>query len=225
MNPKEMAGRRAAEFVEDGMVVGLGTGSTAFFAIQSIGEKVAAGLRIHAIPTSLASARQAEALSIPLIGLEDCDSIDLTIDGADEVAPNFDLIKGLGGALLREKVVAAATTQQIIIVDPSKLVERLGTRAPLPVEVLPFAVAPVRRRLEALGCRAALRLADDGGPLVTDNGNHILDCHFATGIPDPGRLEAQIDRIPGVAGNGLFVGLTHRVIVGEESGCRLLDPA
>jgi ribose 5-phosphate isomerase A len=218
MNPKEAAGRHAAALVDNDMVVGLGTGSTAFFAIAALGERVAAGLRLRAIPTSQASAAQAEALGIPLIGFEACPQIDVTIDGADEIDPSLDLIKGLGGALLREKAVAAATRRQVIIADPSKEVQRLGTRAPLPVEVVPFAAPFVERRLAALGCVPALRLAQDQTPYLTDNGNHILDCRFSDGIDDAAALERDIAAIPGAVESGLFIGMVHTVIIGEADG-------
>jgi ribose 5-phosphate isomerase A len=222
---KEIAGRKAAEYVRDGMLVGLGSGSTAAYAIRALGERVAAGLSIRAISTSEASTRLARELGIELLGLEDEQAIDLTIDGADEVDPRLDLIKGLGGALLREKVVAWATVRQIIIVDPAKLVDRLGTRAPVPVEVVPFAWPLVRRALAGKGLPAELRrTADRAAPYVTDNGNYILHCRFPDGIDDPAATEAWLNNIPGVVENGLFVGLTDLVIVGQEDGtCRLLE--
>ena len=225
MNPKELAGRKAVEYIRDGMVVGLGTGSTAEYAIRALGERVAAGLKIQAIATSEASARLAAELGIELLSLEDQPVIDLTIDGADEVDPDFNLIKGLGGALLREKIVAAASTREVIIVDPSKLVDRLGTRSPLPVEVVPFGWNMVQRQLMEQDLRAELRQAPSGDEAFeTDNGNFILDCHFPHGIENAVATEARINAIPGVVENGLFIGLTHLVIVGEESGtCRVLE--
>lgn len=224
MSPKEAAGRAAADLVEEGMVVGLGTGSTAFFAIAALGERVADGLNIRAIPTSIASQEQAAGLGIPLVGFADCPHIDLTIDGADEIDPALDLVKGLGGALLREKAVAAATRRQVIIADEGKLVERLGTRAPLPVETVPFAAPFVERRLQDLGCEPQLRLDADGAPYTTDNGNRILDCRFADGIADADALEKAIAAIPGAVESGLFVGLAHLAIIGlDDGGLRRID--
>lgn len=216
---KERAGRAGADLVSDGDIVGLGTGSTASFAILRLGERVAEGLRILGIPTSVESERLALEAGIPLTTLEEHPDIDITIDGADEVDPNLDLIKGLGGALLREKIVAYATRREVIVVDPSKLVDRLGTRAPLPVEVTAYGHAAVARRLRALGCEPALRprKAPGSGPFVTDNGNLIYDCRF-DGIPDPAALERRIDAIPGVVECGLFVGLAAVVIAASEGG-------
>ena len=221
---KELAARQAVEYVAHGMVVGLGTGSTAEFAIRALGERARSeGLEIRCVPTSLASARLGEEVGLDIRSLEDCPAIDLTIDGADEVDPRLDLIKGLGGALLREKIVAGASAREAIIVDASKRVERLGTRSPLPVEVVPFAWTLARMRLMALGPRPELRLDDRGQPFVTDNGNYILDCHFAEGIPDPAATERRIDGIPGVVGNGLFIGMADTVVVGDGGRCRVLE--
>jgi ribose 5-phosphate isomerase A len=206
------------------MVVGLGTGSTAEFAIRAIGEKVAAGMEIKAIPTSEASAALARQLGIALTTLAEDPVVDLTIDGADEVDPDLDLIKGLGGALLREKIVASATRRQIIIVDPSKLVDKLGTKAPLPIEVVPFSHSLVERRLKERGLIPALRLRDTGEPFATDNGNYIIDGGFPQGIDNARATDTWLNTLPGVVENGLFVGLTHLVVVGEEDGSsRLID--
>jgi ribose 5-phosphate isomerase A len=221
---KELAGRQAAEYIADDMVVGLGSGSTAAHAIRAIGRRVAAGLRIRAISTSEASSRLAQELSIPLITLAEAHRLDVTIDGADEVDPKLDLIKGLGGALVREKVVAWSTARQVIIVDPSKLVPRLGTQAPLPVEVVPFAWPVVQQALRQQATEAPLRLDAAGQPYRTDNGNYILHCRFADGIADPAALDAWVNNLPGVVGNGLFVGLTHTVVVGQADGtCRVIE--
>ena len=224
MNPKEAAGSKAVEYVADGMVVGLGTGSTAEYAIRTLGRRVAQGLRIRAVATSEASARIARELNIEVLDLEGGLTVDLTIDGADEVDSRLDLVKGLGGALLREKIVARTSKQLIIIVDSSKMVPRLGTRSPLPVEVVPFACSLVRHHLVDEGLRAELRRdADTGGPYETDNGNLILDCHFPGGIDDPVRTESRMNALPGVVENGLFIDLADLVIVGEENGgCRQL---
>ncbi len=224
MTPKEVAGRRAAEYIEEGMIVGLGTGSTAEFTIRAIGERVASGLNIKAIPTSEASADLARELGIKLTSLEDDPAVDLTIDGADEVDPGLDLIKGLGGALLREKIVASATVRQIIIVDPSKLVDQLGTQAPLPIEVIPFSWSLVARRLSDQGIKPTLRLQQLDQPFITDNGNYIIDGHFPAGIADPRLTDTWLNTLPGVVENGLFVAMTHLVIIGEEDGTsRLIE--
>ena len=221
---KELAALRAVEYVVDGMVVGLGTGSTADFAIRALGERARSeGLDIRCVPTSLASARLGEQVGLDIRSLEDCPAIDLTIDGADEVDPRLDLIKGLGGALLREKIVAGASARVVIIVDASKRVERLGTRSPLPVEVVPFAWTLARQRLMELGPRVERRQDAQGQPFVTDNGNFILHCHFAAGIADPGGMERQINAIPGVVENGLFIGLVHADVVGDDARCEVLE--
>ena len=221
---KELAARRAVDYVVDGMVVGLGTGSTADFAIRALGERARSeGLDIRCVPTSLASARLGEQVGLDIRSLEDCPAIDLTIDGADEVDPRLDLIKGLGGALLREKIVAGASARVVIIVDASKRVERLGTRSPLPVEVVPFAWTLARQRLMELGPRVERRQDPQGQPFVTDNGNYILDCRFTEGIADPGGLEPQVNAIPGVVENGLFIGLVDAVVVGDHGRCQVLE--
>ena len=218
---KRAVGERAAMFVEDGMVVGLGTGSTAVFAIESLGARARAGLRIRAIPTSRASAALARARGIPLTTLNTCPTIDVTIDGADEVDPAFDLIKGRGGALLREKIVASATRRQVIIVDESKLVTRLGERMPVPVEVVRFGWKRTARDLEALGLVPTLRLAA-GRTFVTDNGNFILDSAMpvGTGARD---LAPAIKGIIGVVDHGFFIGLTHTVVVGGARGVEVRE--
>ena len=224
MTPKEAAGRRAAECIEAGMIVGLGTGSTAEWAIRALGERVAAGLAVKAIPTSEATAALAGALGIELTTLAEVSSVDLTIDGADEVDPGLDLIKGLGGALLREKIVASITARQIIVADPSKLVERLGTKAPLPVEVVPWSHPLIARLLKERGLAPALRLRAPDIPFVTDNGNLVIDARFPTGIDDARATERWLNALPGVVESGLFLGLTHLVIVGQDDGsCHLID--
>jgi ribose 5-phosphate isomerase A len=218
MLPKEVAGRRAAEYIETGMVVGLGTGSTAEFAIRAIGERVAAGLEVKAIPTSEASAQLAGELGITLTTLEDDPAVDLTIDGADEVDPDLDLIKGLGGALLREKIVASATARQVIIIDPSKLVKKLGTQARLPIEVVPFSWSLVCNRLSERGIEPTLRMQQAEQPFVTDNGNYIIDGRFPEGIDDAQATDIWLNTLPGVVENGLFVAMTHLVVIGEADG-------
>lgn len=215
-NPKKAAGERAADYVANDMVVGLGTGSTAWFAIVRLADRIREeGLRIRGIPTSERSAALARERGIPLIGFADALRVDVTIDGADEVDPAFNLIKGGGGALLREKFVASASDTELIIVDESKLKERLGA-FPLPVEVVPFGWQLTRRRLQALGCGAELR-SSESGPFVTDNGNYLLDCSFGA-IKDPPGLEREIVGTCGVVECGIFSGLATRLIIGKSDG-------
>jgi ribose 5-phosphate isomerase A len=223
---KRLAGERAAEFVESGMVVGLGTGSTAVFATQAIGQKLADGRlrQIVAIPTSEQTARQATEAGIPLTTLTTHPAVDLTIDGADEIDPDLNLIKGLGGALLREKIVAAASRRLIIVADQSKLIARLGMRVPLPVEIVPFALRPVQEFLVTLGARPELRSDESGQrPFLTDENNYILDCAFPNGIPDPAALAQTIIARPGVVEHGLFLGLADLAIVATSDGVILLE--
>jgi ribose 5-phosphate isomerase A len=218
---KRQAARLGVESVLDGMVVGLGTGSTASWAVRLLGERVAAGLSIQGVPTSEATARLATEVGIPLVDFESIWGIDLTLDGADEVDSELNLIKGGGGALLREKIVAAASKELIILVDPTKLVPRLGEHFPLPVEVTPFGWQQTARHLAAVGCQPKMRMTG-ARPYLTDNGNHILDCRFPGGIENPGRTESAIDRIPGVVDTGLFVRMTRCVIVGYPDGARAM---
>jgi len=220
---KEAAGRKAVESIEDGMVVGLGSGTTAAWGIRALGERVSRGLRVTAVPTSEAAAELARQYRIPLVTLEEAPQIDLTFDGADEVDPQLNLIKGMGGALLREKLVASATRRQLILVDPSKIVPRLGSRFPVPVEVVPFGWPLVRRQLQSHGLQVELR-QHGGQPFTTDNRNYIIHCRFPGGIPDPGASEAWLNSILGIVENGLFVGLTDTVIVGQPDGeCRIIE--
>lgn len=221
MNPQDAAKKAAAEaacaYVEDNTIVGLGTGSTADFAVKHLGERVRQGLRIRGVPTSLRTEKLAREVGIPLVPLDEVEEISVTIDGADEVDGALDLVKGLGGALLREKIVASLTRRQIIVVDPGKLVEKLGTKSPLPVEVVPFGAEVVAKRIRKLGHDPRLR-AKDGKTFVTDNGNVILDVHFARGIADARALERDLHAMPGVVETGLFLGMTWRVVVGEADG-------
>ncbi|MEZ6014524.1 MAG: ribose-5-phosphate isomerase RpiA [Planctomycetota bacterium] len=218
-NPKEVSGRRAADLVEDGMVVGLGTGSTVAFTLDRLAERIRdEGLSIRGVPTSLDTERKAKALGIPLVTLDEVDGIDLTIDGADEVDGALNLTKGGGGALLREKVVAHASCTLVIVVGREKLVERLGTTFLLPVEVVPFARATVAREVRELGAEPILRMSEDGKPYLTDNGNQILDCRFAEGIESPELMELDLGCIPGVVESGLFVGMADVIVVGDREG-------
>lgn len=217
---KLQAAEAAVASVENGMVLGLGTGSTAALAVAVLGERVREGLRVVGIPTSERTRAQAEGLGIPLTTLAEHPAIDLTIDGADEVhTGTLDLIKGLGGALLREKIVAAASRRMIVIVDESKLVPHLGG-VRLPVEVVAFGWESTAARVRALGIDAVLRRVN-GAPYVTDGGNVILDCQQP--IPDPARLATQLKAITGVVETGLFIGLATRIIAGTAAGPRILE--
>lgn len=211
MDAKRLAAQRAVEYVQDGMIVGLGTGSTVYYAIHALGEKVKKGFQIKAIATSIRSDAIARELGIPLVGFNQIDQIDLTIDGADEVDPDWNLIKGGGGALLREKIVAAASKQLIIIVDESKVVSRLGNFS-LPIEVIPFGYELLFNKFTALGFNPELRM-ENNKPYLTDNGNYILDCRLES-IEQPAKLHNQINSIVGVVDNGLFIDYVSRVIVG-----------
>jgi ribose 5-phosphate isomerase A len=216
---KEAAARASLRFVKDGQVVGLGTGSTAAYFIRLLGEQVKKGLRIRGIPSSDRSREQAAGLGIPLTTLDECQQIDVTVDGADEVDPQLRLIKGGGGALLREKIVASATKYYVIITDATKRVSVLG-KFPLPVEVIKFAQAVVRKKIEALGAAVELRLGTDGKPYLTDENNYILDCRFGQ-IPDADGLARRLSDMPGVVEHGLFIGMASVVLV--ASGSEILE--
>jgi ribose 5-phosphate isomerase A len=203
----------ALAMIPDGAIVGLGSGRAATRFIRALGERVARGFRIRGVPTSQATADLAGKLGIPLTTLADIDAIDIAIDGADEVDPKLNLIKGLGGALVREKIVAAAARQFVVLVGPEKIVGTLGERGVLPVEVVPFALEFCRRRLEALGFPSARREAN-GGPFVSDNGNPILDCQVPP-MPNPLALETQLRSLPGMVGTGLFLGMADTVLVDQ----------
>lgn len=204
-------GERAAAMVPPGGVIGLGSGRAAMAFVHALGKRVQQGLHIQGIPTSQNTADLANELGIPLTTLDEVDTIDLAVDGADEVDPNLDLIKGLGGALVREKIVASAARRLVIVVGTEKLVQVLGEHQILPVEVVPFGLGYCHRRLLELGCRSRPRMGQDG-PFITDNGNHILDC-AVNEITRPAELETAIRSIPGVVGSGLFLGMAHVVLV------------
>jgi ribose 5-phosphate isomerase A len=219
---KRQAAETAVAEVADGMVLGLGTGSTATIAVDLLGQRVRDGLRVCGVPTSERTAAQARGLGIPVVDLADHPALDLTIDGADAVhTGTLDLIKGLGGALLREKIVAAASRRMIVIVDESKLVPELGQTCRLPVEVVQFGWQATRRHLERAGADAQLRHDGSGQPFLTDGGNLILDCAIA--IPDPSALHARLRLIPGVVETGLFIAMAARVVAGTPNGPRILD--
>ncbi len=217
LKEKRNAGFRAAEYVEDGMVVGLGTGSTAKHAVEKIGERIRKeGLDIVAIPTSENTKLLAEDFKIPLTTLDEVKKIDITIDGADEVDDEKNLIKGGGGALLREKMVAFESDYEIIIVDPSKMVEKLGVEFDLPVEIIPHWKSSTIRRIEMFGCTSNIRMHKNS-IFKTDNHNYIVDCSF-DGIDDPEGLSKQLNNIPGVVENGLFIDLADKIIIGKKEG-------
>jgi ribose 5-phosphate isomerase A len=214
-DPRELRAiaEKALELIPDGCTIGLGTGHAATAFIHALGERVRAGLRVRGVPTSQASADLARQLGIPLTTFDEVDALDVDVDGADEVDPRCDLIKGYGGALVREKIVAAASKRLIIVVGPEKLVPVLGTRGILPVEVVPFGLAPCRRRLTALGCVPQLR-EHDGKTFVTDNGNYILDCKVPR-LDRPAEWEQALRAVPGVVGTGLFLGMAPTVLIGH----------
>ena len=221
---KRQAAEAAAALVQDGMSVGLGTGSTATWAIANLIVRVRDGLNITAVPTSERSAQQAREGGIKLVDLDGDTRLDLTIDGADAVAAgSLDLVKGLGGALLREKMVAQASDRLLIVVDGSKLVDRLGANSPIPVEVTPFGWRATAARIAALGARPVLRQDPAGAPFHTDGGNLILDCHMPP-IADPALLDRQLQAIVGVVETGLFIARTTVVYVADPVGVRVLNP-
>ena len=220
---KEAAAQAAALQVQEGMIVGLGSGTTAALVVEAVGKRLREGLHIIAIPTSEQTAQQARSLSIPLSTLGEHRSIDLTIDGADEVElGTLNLIKGRGGALLREKIVASASARFVIVVDENKLVTHLGTRDAVPAEVIPFGWQVTAERLRDLGATPSLRMRPDGQPFVTDGGHYILDCVFGE-IASPMDLDTRLDRVVGLVEHGLFVGMTSQVIVGGASGVTTLS--
>jgi len=211
---------RALELVRDGDIVGLGSGRAATAFLRALAERVGEGLRVRGVPTSEATAALARRLGVPLAGLDEA-PLALTVDGADEVDPRLDLIKGYGGAMVRERIVAAASRRQVILVTVEKLVPVLGTRGRLPIEIVPFALPLCRRRLEALGCPPAVRQAA-GRPVRSDNGNLLLDCAIRP-LADPAALERELRAIPGVVDTGLFLGTAGIVFVADGRAVRILD--
>ena len=223
---KRAAAARALESVRDGMVLGLGTGSTIRFFLDLLGERVRAGDLggVVGVPTSRRTAEIARQLGIRTSRLRHHPRLDLTVDGADEVDLRGNLIKGLGGALLREKIVAQASDRFIVIVDESKVVPRLGTRSPLPVEVTRFGSSRHKAFVAGLGAEVALRLEADGARFVTSNGNYILDARFPEGIDDPAALDGALRARAGIVENGLFLGMTSRAVVAAPGGVRTIEP-
>jgi ribose 5-phosphate isomerase A len=220
---KAAAAETAAAQLHDGMIVGLGTGSTAAFAIDAIGKRVAQGLKIIGVPTSQRTTQQATALGIPLAPVEEHEWIDVTIDGADEVElGTLNLIKGRGGALLREKIVASSTRKLIIVVDESKIVTRLGSHDPIPVEVVSFGWQTTERRLQRIGGNPILRYKSDGSVFLTDGGHYILDCKFGP-LPESLDTERKLNDTVGVVEHGMFLGMTGMVIVGGVNGIQILQ--
>lgn len=223
MNLKQAAALKAATFVKDGMIVGLGTGSTAYFLVEEIGRRVnEEGLKITGVATSVDTEQQAKSLGIPMKSIDEVDHVDLTIDGADEISADFHGIKGGGAALLFEKIVASYSNDYIWIVDESKLVEKLG-RFPLPVEVIPYGSRQLFKLFEARGFHPAWRLEEDGKLKKTDGGHYIIDLHLDV-IEEPHALAEYLDRLVGVVEHGLFLDMVKHVIIGKESGPQLLEP-
>ena len=225
VNLKKQAAEKAMEFVAPGMRLGLGTGSTSVFFVDCLGEAVKNGLEIVGVPTSEATRRQAEALGIKLATLDECPELDLTVDGADEIDPDLNLIKGGGGALMREKIVAASSKRLVVIADASKRVTRLGA-FPLPLEVAPFGLEStkirLRRVLASLGLSGDVDLRRRAGEIfVTDGGHYILDCALGA-IPDPQRLAVALEALPGVVDHGLFIGLASAAVVAGASGVEVI---
>jgi ribose 5-phosphate isomerase A len=222
MDAKRRAGAKAVELIEDGMTVGLGTGSTAYWMVESLGQRVRAGLRVRCVPTSRRTEEHARALGIPLVTFSEVQRLDLAIDGADEIGPGLALIKGGGGALLREKLVARASRRFIVIADASKRVETLG-RFPLPVEVAPFAWEVTARRVaEVTSAEPQLRRDERGEVYLTDNGNYILDCRCHE-IRDPERTERELKLLTGVVECGLFVGMADLAVVATDEEVEIIE--
>lgn len=225
MNPKEIAALKALDFVENGMTLGLGSGSTSSLFINFLGERIQHGKLqdIKGVPTSKTSQDLALQNGIQLVTLTESDVLDLAIDGADEVDPRLDLIKGMGGALLREKIVAINSRKFIIIVDKTKLVPKLGSKSPLPVEIIPFEFEMHLRWLSTLGCQVRLLENDKVQPFLTDNGNYLALCSFSNGISKPGILADILNSRPGIIEHGLFLNIASSVIVANHSGVRILE--
>jgi ribose 5-phosphate isomerase A len=225
MNLKEAAARHALAYVRNGMVLGLGTGSTTAYFVDMVGEGLRTGelQDVSGVPTSEDTAVRARAVGIPLTSLAEHPRLDLAVDGADEVDPDLNLIKGLGRALLREKIVELHADRFVVTVDESKLVPRLGTRGPLPVEIIPYAAEATIRWLNSLGCCAELWCEEDGARVVTDNGNYLARCWFSGGIAEPYALSRTLADRPGVVEHGLFLDMAALVIIAASEGTRVLE--
>jgi len=214
--------RRALDFVKDGQTLGLGSGRAAAAFVEALGERVGAGLRVRGVPTSVATVELATKAGVPLVTLAEAGELDIAFDGADEVAPNLDLIKGYGGALVRERIVAASARRFVVLVGAEKLVSTLGERGKLPIEIVPYALPLARRQLAALDLVPVLRTRADGATYVTDNGNWILDCGTRP-LADAAGLERTVRALPGVVGTGLFLGMAHAVLVQDGTRVRVLE--
>jgi len=225
MNLRQQAAQKALDYIENGMILGLGSGRTTTYFVEMLGERLQAGdfRNILGVPTSDATAQRARELGIPLTSLSEHPKLDLAVDGADDVDPQLNLIKGLGRALTREKIIEIRAERFLVIVDESKLVKRLGEKNPLPVEILPFEAAAHVHWLNSIGCRAELWREDDGSPVVTDNGNYLARCWFERGIPDAYKLAHTLAEQPGIIEHGLFLDMASRVIVATENGVRILE--
>lgn len=219
---KKIVGEKASEYVKDGMIIGLGTGSTAFYAVNAIGEAVKNGLKIHAIPTSVETEKQARALNIPILPIDEVDFIDLAIDGVDEIDSNFNAIKGGGGALYREKVVASLAKEVIWIMDDSKVVDQIGAFR-LPVEIARYGSKQTIAKMEKYGWQPVLRKCN-GNTYITDNGNYIADLNLGAGF-DVLSIETKIDSMIGVLEHGLFLNMCNRIIIGTDNGVKVIENA
>jgi ribose 5-phosphate isomerase A len=220
---KDRAARAGASLVRDGMTVGLGSGSTAALMVRHLAARIEAeGLTITGVPTSAATAELARGLKVPLRDLDEVERLDLNLDGADEIDPQFRMIKGRGGALLREKIVACASSRRVTIITAAKRVERLGRGMPIPVEVSTFGLEHTARRIRQLGGTTAIRRNPDGAPALTDGGNAIVDCHFAE-FDDPAAMDCRLQCLAGVLDTGLFIGLCDTLIVGSADGVEVID--
>lgn len=219
---KKAAGEKAAEYVEDGMIIGLGSGSTVYWTLKKMGELVAQGMDIKGIPSSKRTEGWARDFHIPLTDFSKVGKLDLAIDGADEIDPGFNLIKGGGGSLVREKIVDAHSKKLIIVADESKMVPQLG-KFPLPVEILPFGWELAAEKIAAIGGSPRLRM-DEGKPFISNNGNYIVDCDFKT-IPDPEELHHQLKQMLGVVETGLFLGMTDTIIIASQTDVKVIDKA
>lgn len=222
---KQAAAEKALGLVQSGMCVGLGTGSTAYFVVEGLGRRLRDGTLtdITGIPTSERTDEHARRVGIPLAALAQKPNPDITIDGADEVAPDLSLIKGLGGALLREKIVAGASRRMVVVVDETKIVEKLGLRGPVPIEVIPFGWETIPDKIRKLGGEAVLRAVSGGKPFITDGGHYILDCRWPAGLSDPGQTDADLKKMVGIVETGLFVGMASTIFIAGRDGVRVLS--